>query len=234
MISRREKNPIVSIARSPWPLLVIVLLFASCLLPGCSSLPGQNQSTPNTTQPASLPEVATPATPFVFITPTPKPTIVGSVAPTGSVIPLSSPHAAPADLYAPHPVRPNAMATATFFRTSYFLQYNDVASLVTVDRGPFVIEFWTQAYNKNPYDTIVVITVKNPETGEIIAEDGFNGRYSSDPYKRMIIRDSGRFLVDIYGTRASIAIKLRGGVNESAAEPYGIMDIPFATRPVAL
>lgn len=233
MKSRRERKPGVSNTLSMWPLFVIVLLVASCIAAGCSSLPGQNQSAPNTTQTASGQDITTPATPFVFIMPTPTPTVVGSVAPAAPVLSPSSPHSPPPELYTSRPVRPNEMATAAFFNQSYYLLYNDVASVVTVDQGPFVIEFWTQAYNENPYDTIVVITVRDPKTGEILAEDGYNGRYSSDPYKRMLIRDSGRFLVDIYGVRASVVVKFRGGVNASAAEPYGSRDIPFVIKPVA-
>lgn len=159
---------------------------------------------------------------------TPAPTS-GSVAPAVTI----PPSAAVTPFYRTHIpdntslVRPNDMPTAAFFSGTYDLLYNNVALVATVDQAPFVIEFWNSAYSNNPNDAIMVITVRDPATGEVIIEDGYNGQYSSESYKRIVIRDSGQFHVNIYGVRSKVTVKLRGGVDESAAEPYGQMDSPI-------
>ncbi|HIH27807.1 MAG TPA: hypothetical protein HA256_07570 [Methanoregulaceae archaeon] len=122
--------------------------------------------------------------------------------------------------------RPNEMPTATFFPASYSAMYINEGLAVSVERAPFVIEFWTRPYVDNPHFSYVTITVRNPHTGEILAEDGYGGIYSSEPYKRIIILGSGQFHVTISGMRTGLEVRLRGGTDLWASEPYGTAVIP--------
>jgi hypothetical protein len=217
-------------------IFIIILLLSFSFIPGCIEMGDEDTdrdvviSPPTATSPTGPQPVFTPSGPAILPVPTPLP--VGSVA-TAEPIP---PAAAVTPFYRQHTAdtaglaRPNEMPTATFFSGTYDLMYSNAALLVTVDRAPFVIEFWTSAYSNNPHFSLAVITIRDPATGATILEDGFNGQYSSEPYKRIIIRDSGQFHVNIYGMRTSVVIKLRGGVDESAAEPYGTTDIPDELR----
>jgi|MTBAKMStandDraft_1061839.scaffolds.fasta_scaffold00142_19 hypothetical protein len=234
-----------NLARVMPGLLFAVLVFSVCVLPGCiemgeedtvadAATPVQASARPTSAQkfvmsPQGPRPVFTPSGPAA--TPTPGPGTVGTIEnaepipPAQAVMLLSvpsSPYATEAD-YA------DEMPTATFFEDTYKLMYNNAAMIATVERAPFVIEFWTSASSKNPYDALAVITVRNSATGDIVAEDGYNGLYSSDSYKRITIRDSGQFHVNVYGMRTTVRVKLRGGVDQQDAEPYGVKVNPTPT-----
>jgi hypothetical protein len=235
MIKSHKKIRIVPNIGRGWLPFAMIFILAFCIFSGCieigqEKVPQAPQISPSESPSEGAAQVATQA--YITPLPTTPPPFVGSAVraepiPPASTIAISTPSSLPGT---PPLVRPNEMATATFSKESFDLMYSNVAYVVTVDRAPFVIEFWTSAYSNDPYDSIVIITVRDPATGEMITEDGFNGRYSSDAYKRIIVRDSGQFHVNIYGMRTSVVLKFRGGVNESAAEPYGKMDISLATR----
>jgi hypothetical protein len=227
-----------NLARVMSGILFAVLVLLLCIIPGCIEMgdeePAQDAgfSSPGAST-ASLGVGPRPVfTPSgLAATPTPGPGTVGTIenaepippaqAVTFSSIP-SSPETTGADY-------PDEMPTATFFENTYKLMYNNVAILATVEQAPFVIEFWTSASSKNPYDALAVITIRNAATGDIVAEDGYNGQYSSDSYKRITIRDSGQFHVNIYGMRTTVQVKLRGGVDQQDAEPYGVKVNPTPT-----
>lgn len=222
-------------------LLMAILLLSFTCMPGCIEMGAREEDT-GTATPTQVSSTPAPAQEYVMSPQGPRPVIT----PSGPVV-TASPTPVIGTVVAAEPIPPsesvtlsyrqvtsdegslarqNVMPTATFYSSAYDLMYTDIGLLATVEQAPFVIEFWTSAYNRNPYDSLVVITVRDPATGEIILEDGYNGLYSSDTYKRMVIRKNGQFHVNIYGMRSEVAIKLRGGVDASAAEPYGEADVP--------
>ena len=117
--------------------------------------------------------------------------------------------------------RPFDYSTAPFFTETFSPCYTNSGILATDVTPPFVIEFRTDANSKNPYESLVIITVRDPVTGEIIAEDGYNGMYTSEEEKRIIIRSGGTYHVNVYGYGASVRLALRGGVPADMAVPYG-------------
>jgi len=117
--------------------------------------------------------------------------------------------------------RPFDYPTAPFFQESYELKWNNVAILAEPGSPPFVVEFKVEAATTNPYDAQVLITVRDNATGRVIAEDGYNGEYSSEEVKRITIREAGEYHVNLYGYAATVHLVLRGGVPEDQAVPYG-------------
>jgi len=219
-------------------IVFAILVFLLCIIPGCIEMgdeepvqdAGLSSPGASTTSLAAGPRpVFTPSGPAA--TSSHNPGTVGTIEnaepiPPAQAVTLlsipSSPNTTGADFR-------DEMPTATFFENTYKLMYNNAAVLATVERAPFVIEFWTSASSKNPYDALAVISVRNAATGDVVAEDGYNGQYSSDCYKRITIRDSGQFHVNIYGMRTTVQVKLRGGVDEQDAEPYGVKVNPTPT-----
>ncbi|OPX71221.1 MAG: hypothetical protein A4E36_00139 [Methanoregulaceae archaeon PtaB.Bin009] len=122
--------------------------------------------------------------------------------------------------------RPFDYPTAPFFQEAYSLSWNNIALVAKPESPPFVIEFKVEAGTKNPYDAQVLITVRDNVTGRVVAEEGYNGAYSSEPEKRIIIREAGEYHINMYGYKAGVHIILRGGVPEDQAVPYGT----FTTR----
>lgn len=128
--------------------------------------------------------------------------------------------------------RPFDYPTAPFFEEAYFLSWNNIALVANPVSPPFVIEFRVEARTKNPYDSQVLITVRENATGRVVAEDGYNGAYSSEPEKRIIIREAGDYHINLYGYHAGVHLVLRGGVPEDQAVPYGTFTTRI-TQPVA-
>lgn len=216
-------------------ILYAVLLFSLCILPGCIEMgvdedaadaaSTARSSAPQSPFQASHP-VFTPSGPVVTQTPGPGMVENAEPIPPAPAVTRSSIPSSPVDRGTEYP---DEMPTATFFKNTYTLIYANEAMLATVERAPFVIEFWTSSSSKNPYDALAVITVRNAATGDVVAEDGYNGQYSSDSYKRITIREGGQFHVNIYGMRTTVQVKLRGGVDEQDAEPYGVKVQPTPT-----
>jgi hypothetical protein len=234
-----------NLARVMPGLLFAVLVFSVCVLPGCIEM-GEEDTVVDSTTPVQASARPTSAQEFVMSPQGPRPvftpsgpaatpsTASGNVGTIENAEPIPPPQAVNLSNIpsAPRTIEtgyPEEMPTATFFENTYKLMYNNVAMIATVERAPFVIEFWTSASSKNPYDALTVITVRNSATGNIVAEDGYNGLYSSDSYKRITIRDSGRFHVNIYGMRTTVQVKMRGGVDQQDAEPYGVKVNPTPT-----
>jgi hypothetical protein len=128
--------------------------------------------------------------------------------------------------------RPFEYPTAPFFQEAYSLSWNNIALVANPDSPPFVIEFKVEAGTNNPYDARVLITVRDNATGLVVAEEGYNGAYSSDPVKRIIIRKAGEYHINLYGYRAGVHLILRGGVPENQAVPYGTFTT-HVTQPIA-
>lgn len=114
--------------------------------------------------------------------------------------------------------------TAPFFSGTYNLEWNNVALLAQPSDPPFVIEMGFVAGTQNPYDARAIVTVRNNLTGEVIAEDGYNGEYNSEKEKRICIREIGDYHINIYGYRTTVYLVLREGVEEGKAVPYGIFE----------
>jgi hypothetical protein len=61
---------------------------------------------------------------------------------------------------------------------------------------------------RNDENAYVVITVRDGETGRIIAEDGFGKQYSSETHKEIKILKSGSYQLEISGARASVSLSI--------------------------
>lgn len=175
-------------------------------MPGASGVPAARSPTQVTPSPAT-----TPAGTAVYAEPIP-PAIAANLSYREIPTPLES-----------FPL-PYDYPTAPFFSGTYNLQWNNVAILAQPSRPPFVIEMGFDAGTKNPYDARAIITVRNNLTGEVIAEDGYNGEYNSEREKRICIREIGDYHINIYGYRTTVYLVLREGTDEDRAVPYGIFE----------
>ena len=78
----------------------------------------------------------------------------------------------------------------------------------------------------------MLITVRENATGRVVAEDGYNGAYSSEPEKKIVIREGGDYHINLYGYHAGVHLVLRGGVPEDRAVPCRTFTTRI-TQPVA-
>jgi hypothetical protein len=122
--------------------------------------------------------------------------------------------------------------TAPFFTGTYTPAYTNTGILANVSSPPFVIEFETDAKSSNPSDSLIIITVRDAISGKFIAEEGYNGQYSSESVKRVNIPAQGSYHVNIYGYGATVRLALRGGVPEDKAVAYGVFTLSPLPRTV--
>lgn len=115
--------------------------------------------------------------------------------------------------------------TAPFFQGIYLLSWNSTALLAKPSSPLFVIEFTVDAGSMNPNDSLVLVTVRDHTTQEMVAEDGFNGKYSSESAKRIVIRKEGEYHVNLYGYGAAVSLVLKEGIQEGIRIP---VDAPLS------
>jgi hypothetical protein len=99
------------------------------------------------------------------------------------------------------------------FSDSFFLEYDHaVAYTVDVAKGPLEIRYRTHAYKETSYDSWVEITVRDADSNEIVAQDGFRRVFSSETEQQMTVRDEGRFHITIQGRWVDVDVAfLTGG-----------------------
>jgi hypothetical protein len=97
------------------------------------------------------------------------------------------------------------------FSATYTMNYQSIGLLATITEEPLVIEFSTSPKHESPHRAFLIITVTDPETGEGIAEDGFNRVYSSESPKQMVIRKPGHYHINLYGALVDVDITILAG-----------------------
>jgi hypothetical protein len=122
------------------------------------------------------------------------------------------------------------------FTKTYTLRDNATALLVNVTEGPLVIGFTVNPmYDcladpdscrgtalvsvNNPYLTI---TVRDNQTQEIVAEDGYAGEYSSNTTERYImVYREGQFNITITGSGLDVTISITTGPSLNGSDLVG-------------
>jgi hypothetical protein len=210
-------------------VILCLTLSCGCIEVGSEETPhsANSQPTPAWTPVQSVPYVmpgASEPLQHAPVTPAPGPTLAGTVVYTEPIPPSIAMNFSYRNL----PSLPDSLPlpfdypTAPFFSATYDLKWDNIALLAQPSAPPFVIEMEFVAGTNNPYDARASVTVRNNQTGEIVAEDGFNGEFSSEREKMICIRKGGEYHVNIYGYRTTVTLVLREGVDEDKAVPYEI------------
>lgn len=216
-------NPcnVTSVYKPLFVVAVMVVLLASA---GCAELPEDGESgwsglfspseTPDTSGTQELdPGYLTPATPY----PTPTSSMAG---PTLSQVPRAPP--------TPEPY------VIIYNRTSQFnLTHGAEAFSFNLTSPPLIIEFRVEPemvtrtieaksdYEKKQYkdykqtypgeDSWFKVTVRERETGRIVAEDGFGKLYSVDARKQVFLGQYGNYLIELTGNKVKTHVLMRAG-----------------------
>ncbi|MDH7593869.1 MAG: hypothetical protein QHG99_05885 [Methanomicrobiales archaeon] len=203
--------------------LIAIACILTALSAGCVSIrkTGEGEGTEATPEagttgtvpappPANVPPPAT-SSPPVTETPAPR----SSVVYTDETIP-------PMDFPITKEKMPSSNATYSGYRTQIFsashaLKYTNIAFIAEVANPPFIIDLSTQAEDPNPWYSFLIVTVRDAETKEVLAEDGFGRRYSTDRSKEIILYRAGKFHVNVYGARVRVDIRIITGDPEAPA-----------------
>jgi hypothetical protein len=109
------------------------------------------------------------------------------------------------------PSLPSSPDVIPIFTGSYSLLYTDIGLMVDVARAPLVIEFTTWPRHEDPYHCFLYVTVRDYETLDVVAEDGYGRIYSSDRTKRIVIREQGAYHINLYGNLLDVDLTVSTG-----------------------
>jgi hypothetical protein len=135
------------------------------------------------------------------------------------VIPADKP-SIPEEVIHPQPTMEyrGQINTSIIFEETYVLRYNSVGFLADVVKPPFVIAFTTvptttnSYYLNNPHYCFMTITVRDPETMEVLTEEGYNRVYSTDRSKVITLYRSGAYHVTVYGNMVQAKVTVMAGI----------------------
>ncbi len=95
----------------------------------------------------------------------------------------------------------------TIFAGTYVLNHSAVGLKVNADAAPFFISFSvTPRYPDSVARSSLTVTVRDADTLELVVDDGYNGLYSSDTEKTILLYRPGAYIVTLDGRYVSVAV----------------------------
>ncbi|WP_214084094.1 hypothetical protein [Methanoculleus sp.] len=99
------------------------------------------------------------------------------------------------------------MNETTIFAGTYVLNHSAVGLKVNADAAPFFISFSvTPRYPDSVARSSLTVTVRDADTLELVVDDGYNGLYSSDTEKTILLYRPGAYIVTLDGRYVSVAV----------------------------
>ncbi|WAC05900.1 MAG: hypothetical protein OS112_04525 [Methanoregula sp.] len=97
------------------------------------------------------------------------------------------------------------------FTDHYTPKYSSSAFQIHVIKGPLIIKYQTIPLQYDPRNSFLKITVRNPKTGQIVAEDGYGNPYPSNTVNTIIINGEGDYHVTVYGNQVDVRVSVYTG-----------------------
>jgi hypothetical protein len=101
--------------------------------------------------------------------------------------------------------------TFLIFQDWFEMNYQSIGLLASVPEEPLIIKFSVNPHHESPHRCFLIITVTDPETGDVIIEEGFNRVYSSESPKSIMIRRAGSYHINIYGAMVDTSVYIHAG-----------------------
>jgi hypothetical protein len=93
----------------------------------------------------------------------------------------------------------------------YFMRYDNAGLAASIAEAPLVIDYKVNALNDNPYYAFLVITVRDADTLEVVAQEGYGRVYSVQEEKQIIIRAPGNYHINLYGNLVDVDLTVSAG-----------------------
>ena len=95
------------------------------------------------------------------------------------------------------------------FENNYTLYHSARGLQVDVVDVPFIITFSVTPKHPEPDShSRLVVTVRDPETLKLIADEGYHGIYGSDPEKSITLYQAGRYIVTLDGRFVDVTLTM--------------------------
>jgi hypothetical protein len=196
--------------------LGIIMVIVVIVLFGGFALRAQHpQATPTpvpetaviTEVPTTIPETTPETIPTPEITtPSPVPTERGTYA-------ESAEPSEDADKYYNLPYKsnvynPKGNLPPTIYHQMYDGRFQKEAVDAKVLQAPLIIDFVLTS-SQGPTRSRFLLTVRNNETKELLAQEGFYGAYPENPQKRLYFSAPGTYHIDMWGSFVTVDLTLR-------------------------
>lgn len=93
----------------------------------------------------------------------------------------------------------------------YQLRYQNAGLIASIAQAPLVIDYVVHARNDNPYYAFLAITVRDADTLEVVAEEGYGRAFSVQEEKQIIIRAPGTYHINLYGNLVDVDLTVSAG-----------------------
>lgn len=97
------------------------------------------------------------------------------------------------------------------FQTSISPRFNSQGIRVDVKRGPLLVNYQTIPLQNDPRISFLVITIRDMDTGTIVAQDGYGNPFTSSPEKQIIVYGDGPYHINIYGNQMDVNVGVYTG-----------------------
>ncbi|HVN66590.1 MAG TPA: hypothetical protein VMT31_08260 [Methanomicrobiales archaeon] len=153
--------------------------------------------------PTPLPETNPP--PQVTTTPVPTPTPERSHA--GPAIPYND------KKYYNLPYKstyynPKGNLPPTIYQQTYVGKFQSEAVVVRALQAPLIVDFILTSA-QSPTRSFFFLTLRNNETHELLAQEGFYGPYTENPQKRLFFSSPGEYHINMYGGFVTVDLIIR-------------------------
>jgi hypothetical protein len=92
-----------------------------------------------------------------------------------------------------------------------FLGERAVGIRADIEKGPFIIEYSVDPTSATPAGCYLAITVRDPDTLEVIAEGGYGRTYSVERSKQITIYNAGSYHITLVGSGLDLELTFLAG-----------------------
>ena len=200
----------VAVAFAVIVVVAMIILFGGIYLKTTSPPP----PTPEPTT-VSVTEISTPITtlPPETIPPVPEPSTPAPTPTLPQTYAVAAPPSKDADKYYHLPYKstiynPKGNLPPTIYHQVYEGKFQKEGVDAKVLQAPLTIDFLLTP-SQGPTRSRSLLTVRNGETKELLAQEGFYGAYTNNPQKRLYFSAPGTYHVDLYGEFVTVDLTLR-------------------------
>ena len=180
-------------------LIILAGLAAACISPPADS--GQAGSSPGVASSAAADNTMSGRSTAVLATP---------IAPEESPGPVRDLSGSSGDSTAEN-LRKTWRSHTPIFQTSFSPGYSSEGIRVDVKKGPLLVNYQVSPRNIDPRISFFVITIRNLQSNQIVAQDGYGEPFTSTPEKQIIIYGEGPYHVNLYGNQVDVNVAVYTG-----------------------
>jgi uncharacterized surface protein with fasciclin (FAS1) repeats len=105
-------------------------------------------------------------------------------------------------------IQPASEGYTTVFRQTFMLEFSAHAIFAEIPWDRAMVEFSVKPRSPSPLESYLEVTVRDPCTGRVLAQDGYGYKYSTATRKRIRLPGSGSYHITLYGKRIEATLCL--------------------------